>query len=152
MNTLLERRRGMMQVVGGGGSPLVVYPSGYKDLDGTISDPSNAYEPADSTTYAYVNGKECKFTFDTSSLPSDATITSASLVVKARNSGSGRWMRVYSGNTQKEGVTMDTSIQTRTFDLSSWTLAELLDCSFGLSHNVAGALYIYGATLTIEYE
>ena len=61
---------------------ITVYPSGYiNNASASISNISNAYTSTDSTTYAQINLKTGRgaltdvfFTFDLSSIPSNATI------------------------------------------------------------------------------
>lgn len=132
---------------------------------------NNALSDADSTTYAQINytrgrGAETYvyFKFDTSSIPSGATIAEVSCVVKCMTNGNStllptREVQMFTGTTAKGNASsMPTSVETRTFSGVAWTLAELMDARVKV-HAVRGTAQvntnyfcrIYGATLTIKY-
>lgn len=146
---LIERRRGMR--VANESTVLVLYPNGYTELDGTIANSGNAYTPYDTTTQATVTGRSCKFTFDMSSLPSDSTIVSAACIVTVQIGASARNIVMWAGNTKKTSQSVHIAKETKTFDLSSWNVNELKSIALQITHSSTGAMYFYGATLTIKY-
>lgn len=160
---------------------LTVYPSGYisKDNDGSwqsIQNPGNAYGPANSsnTSYSQIRltagsgaNTYIYFTFDTSSIPSNATITSIGCVARIQfNTNTASYVAsknavMCSGTTAKsDPVTItSTSVNNYTFTMNSWTRADLNDTRLKLyatrgTSNTSNNYYfrLYGATLTIEYS
>lgn len=116
--------------------------------DGSSS--SNVYSSGQNVT-AVVD-----YTFDLSGIPSNASITSVSLQVKAHEENASRstcTVRLYAGDTAKGSLTTvsGTSNALYTVDCGSWTRSELDSLVMRLSLGYYGGL-IAGATLTIEYE
>lgn len=132
---------------------------------------ANAYDGSDSTNYATINYKRGSgaetwvyFKFDTSSIPSNATINSVTCTVKCMTNGNAtilptREVQMFTGTTAKGSASsMPTSAGTRTFSGESWTVAELHDASVRVyakrgSTQVNTNYYcrFYGATLTVDY-
>ena len=154
---------------------ITVYPSGYiNNASASISNITNAYTSVDSTTYAQINlttGRgaltDVFFTFDLSSIPSNATIQSVECSVKVLISTTSsrdintRTMRMYSGNTAKGagGTSITTSSTAVSLSSDTWTRDELDDCRIRLyvkrgTYNVNNTRYLrfYGANLTVTYS
>lgn len=104
-------------------------------------------------------------TFDTSDIPSGATITSISGTVTVRVSNTQRVTntvcQLYSGTTAKgSNVTFASTTAGNTVTLSpgtGWTMADLDDLRLriggtGSSSSQTKYIYLYGATLTINYS
>lgn len=156
---------------------VVLNPYSYipKATDGSwysITNPSNAYTDADSTTYcqfALTRGAGAEtwiyWLFDTSSIPSDATIVSVECVVKIysgttnSNNVAVRQAQMYSGTTPKgESSLIPNPAAIKTMPSATWTRAELNDVRLkmfgtrGTSNvNSTYSFRLYGATLTIKY-
>jgi hypothetical protein len=98
------------------------------------------------------------YTFDTSSIPEGAQITSVSCAVKGHcentsNSSARARLSLLAGSTQK-GSTQNftsTSAQTVTLSGATWTRAELDTLKLRFEIGYYGGL-INGATLTVEYQ
>lgn len=117
-------------------------------------------EDGNSTSNVYSSGQNttgtADYTFDFSSIPSNATINNVSLVCKAHEENSSRstcTIQCYAGSTSKGSLTTvsGTSNTLYTIDCGSWTRAELDEFKMRLSLGYYGGL-IAGATLTVEYE
>ena len=111
---------------------------------------SNVYSSGQSTTGI------ADYTFDLSSIPSNATITDVSLKVKAHEENASRstcTIQLYSGSTAKGSLTTvnGTSNSIYDVDCGSWTRSELDNLKMRLSLGYYGGL-IAGATLSITYE
>ena len=135
---------------------------------------TNAYTASNSSTYAQVNlttGSNAEtyiyLTFDFSSIPENATITSVTAKAKGYISSTNssritsRVMQLASGTTLKGGtLTMSTSQTEQTFSsVGSWTRAELQSaaCRFYAKRGTSSTssnyyLRIYGATMTVSYS
>jgi len=151
-------------------------PSGYTGLTSlttTTSYPvSNGYTDSSSTTYARFTLSSgatgyLYYTFDTSDIPSGATIDSVTCSVRARVSSTSRITntnaQLYTGTTAKgNSSTFASTSSTNTFSLSTgtWTRSELDDLRLriggtGSSGSGGGSsryIYFYGAEVTIEYS
>lgn len=97
-----------------------------------------------------------EYSFDLSSIPSGATITSVSCVVKGHEKNESRstfTLQLYSGDTAKGSKTVvsGTSNALYTLNCGSWTRAELDNLVLHTEYGYYGGL-VAGATLTIEYE
>lgn len=149
MNPLLIRRRGMMTNMALPTS-LIIYPSSYESTN-TVTNPSNAYTPATSNTYASAVGSVV-FYFDLSALPNNITITSANISVKFRNGGSGRNFDLRTGGTTVIQQTTNTSDTTLNFDVTNWSNAELRNINFRVRNTTSATIRVYGATLSIDFE
>lgn len=157
---------------------ITVYPSGY---DSTNSDYKGwysghaanlGYTDANSTTYAGIylntgNYADTKFywTFNLSSLPSNAIINSVTCTAKCHiTSTSGiptRTIQMSSGTTAKgtASTLTTTSGQQHTLSVGDWTAAELQNACIYLhatrsttSATTDRTFRFYGATLTIDYS
>lgn len=134
---------------------------------------SNALADSTSTNYAYITcttGSRAEsysfFKFDCSSIPATATIKSVGCKAKGRVSStsyiSTRQIQLFykdKGTAKGSATNMSTSTSELTLTAGTWTRAELDDCYIrfygqrGTSNTTRAAyLYIYGATLTVEYE
>lgn len=103
-------------------------------------------------------------TFDTSDIPSTATITSISGTVTVRVSNTNRVTstvcRLYTGTTAKgsnKTFASTTASNTVTLTPGTWTRAELNDLRLriggtGSSSTQTKYIYLYGATITINYS
>ena len=165
----------MSRVVSGSDS-LELVPSGYTDLTSLTTSSSypvsNGYTASGSTTYARFTLSSnttgyLYYTFDTSDIPSGATISSVACTVTARVSSTSRvtstQCQLYSGTTAKgSNSTFASTSSTNTVTLSTgtWTLSELGDLRLkiggtGSSSSSGGSsryIYFYGATVTITYS
>lgn len=109
----------------------------------------NVYSSSSGTTgYVY-------YTFDLSSVPSNATITSVACQVKAHEENSSRssfTLQLYSGTTAKGSETTVSGTSNVIYSLStgSWTRSEIDNLQLVMAVGYYGGL-IAGATLTIEY-
>jgi len=153
---------------------VALHPTSYDTTDYSyysISNSSNAYEDSDSTNYCSVRAKNGNyaetwvyFKFDTSSIPSGATILEVTCKVKASYSANNtiiptHTIQMYSGTTAKgSATTLGTSASEKTLDVGTWTRAELEDARIKLylqrsTTQPSTAYYgrFYGATLTITY-
>ena len=147
------------------GGSLEVYPQDFTSHNcnsaGHLSDCIGvSAEDGTSKNNVYSSGSSVTgtvdYTFDLSSIPSNATITSVSLQVKAHEENASRstcTIRCYAGSTAKGSLTTvsGTSNTIYTVNCGSWTRAELDSFVMRLSLGYYGGL-IAGATLTIEYE
>ncbi|MBR2748041.1 MAG: hypothetical protein IKD95_06810 [Bacteroidales bacterium] len=158
---------------------LELNPSSYipKAEDGEwygLSNASNAYNPADNTTYAMIRltrgsaeaTTHIYFCFDTSSIPANATINSVECKVKVfiNNATSSnvatKQVQMFSGTTPMgSSQNATTSASVKTFSGVTWTREQLNDVRIRLygvrgTNNVNSDYYfrLYGATLTIKYQ
>ena len=158
---------------------VTLYLSNYDSTDYSYYSASNLTnpigQPSSNTTYSTINltrgdGKSTHmyYLFDTSSIPSNATIKSMTCTAKGYISSTStsyiteRKMQLYSGTTAKgTSVDLTTSATAQTIDCGSWTRAELNDCRLRLSAtrsysgiygNTTRSMRLYGAELTITYE
>lgn len=150
---------------------MTLVPSGYTGLTNMTIDSSypidRAYENADSTNYARFNigvssVGEVYLTFDTSSIPDGATISSVTARGKARVSNTTRVtntvMQLYSDTTAKGSnrTFASQTASTQTITAGSWTLSELRDLRLkvggtGSSSAQAKRIDFYGADVTVTY-
>lgn len=149
-----------------------VIPSGYTGLTNLTTTSSypinNGYTDTSSTTYARLTlGTSSTgylyFTFDTSDIPSAATIQSITGSVKVRVSNTSRVTstvcQLYTGTTAKgSNVTFASTSSSNIVTLSpgTWTRAELDDLRLriggtGSSSSQSKYIYFYGAEITITY-
>ena len=148
-------------------------PSGYTGLSNLTTSSSypisNGYDGTDSSTYARLSLSTSStgylyFTFDTSGIPSVATIQSITGSVKVRVSSTSRVTstvcQLYTGTTAKgSNVTFASTSSTNVVTLSpgsSWTRSELDDLRLriggtGSSSSQSKYIYFYGAEITITY-
>lgn len=154
---------------------LAVNPSGYIRVAAySLSDVANAYDDETSTTYALIRltrgtsgaVTEVYYTFDTSSIPANATIDSVECKAKVYfNTSKGtkianRDVQMFSGTTAKgDPQNATTTVGVRTFSGVTWTRSELEDARirfYGVrgTSNLSSDYYFrfYGATLTVTYE
>lgn len=155
---------------------ITTYPSSYDTTDysyASVSNISNAYTAADSTTYAQINLKTgSKATtyiyllFDLSSIPANATINSVSCSAKISVSSTStsyiatKEIQMFTGTTAKGSATSVTSTSATSYTLTcgTWTRAELQNARLrlyavrGTSSTSTSRYYrFYGATLTVTY-
>lgn len=147
------------------GGTLEAYPADFTSQNmnstGHLSDCIGvSAEDGTSTSNVYSSGSSvtgtADYTFDLSSIPSNATITSVSLQVKAHEENASRstcTIRAYAGSTAKGSLTTVNGTSNAIYDVSvgSWTRSELDEFVMRLSLGYYGGL-IAGATLTVEYE
>ena len=148
--------------------------SGYDHSDGSwysISDESNAYTDSSSSTYCTISmtrGVQAEtwiyYTFDTSSIPSDATIVSAQVKAKGYSGGNNtsvptKNISLYYGSGTQVGTVyaLGSSATVRTWNIDSLTAAEIktirvrLYSKRGSNGTTNYNLRMYGATLTVSY-
>lgn len=150
---------------------ITVIPSGYISLTNMTINASYAitrgYTNADDTTYTRFDGTASTtgyvyFTFDTSSIPANATITSVTARGKARVSNTTRVsstvMQLYTNTTAKGDNTTFAATTASTQDLSagSWTRTELNNLRLRIggtfsSSSSSKRIDFYGADVTITY-
>lgn len=139
----------------------------------SISSQTNGYNEASNTTYATINlttGSGATtyiyYTFDTSVIPANATITSVTCQAKAyintTNSSriTTRQIQLYSGTSAKgSAYTVSNSTTAFTMTPGSWTRSELNNARIrlyavrGTSNTTSGYYFrFYGATLTVNYS
>jgi hypothetical protein len=147
------------------GGTIEVYPADYTSQNMNSSSHLSdcigvSAEDGTSTSNTYSSGSSvtgtADYTFDLSSIPSNATITNVSLQVKAHEENASRstcTIRAYAGSTAKGSLTTVNGTSNTIYDVSvgSWTRAELDNFVMRLSLGYYGGL-IAGATLTVEYE
>lgn len=157
-----------------GTSELV--PSSNNNTNFTLTNIDNAYSDADSSDYAQLTLSAGGTTgtiylnFPAISLPNGATIQSvscrATLQYNRNNSSSGftSSCQMYSNSTAKGSSTSfvtagGTDVAKTTYNLTvgSWTASELANARFYLTatNNASGTaryIYIYGISLTVEYQ
>ena len=147
------------------GGSIEVYPADFTSSG--MSSTSNASkcigvsaEDGNSTQNMYSSGQSTtgvvEYSFDLSSIPSNATITNVSCVVKAHEENASRsefTLQLYSGNTAKGSQTTvnGTSNTNYTLVCGSWTRAEIDNLVLHTEYGYYGGL-VAGATLTIEYS
>lgn len=152
------------------------HPTSYDDEDYSyynLQSVANGYTDSDSSNYAQIDltrGSRAEtyfyFKFDTSTIPSDATIQSVECSVKCyisttnNNRVATREVQMSSGTTLK-GSSHTVSDSTTAFDMScgTWTRSELNDCRIKLhavrgTNQTSGSQYFrfYGATLSVTYK
>lgn len=121
---------------------------GVSAADGSGS--SNVYSSGSGTTgHAY-------YTFDLSSIPSNANITSVSCAVKAHEENASRstcTLQLYAGSTAKGSRTTVNGTSNAVYNLTTgnWTRSEIDNLQLVMAVGYYGGL-IVGATLTIEYS
>ena len=151
---------------------LALHPSGYTGLSNLSTSSSypitNGYDGADSSSYARLSLSTSStgylyFTFDTSDIPSGATIDSVACTVKVRVSSTSRVTstvcQLYTGTTAKgSNSTFASTSSTNTVSLTcgTWTRSELDDLRLriggtGSSSSQSKYIYFYGATVTISF-
>ena len=156
---------------------VVLHPSGYTGASNLTVPTSgsytitNAYKGSgDTSNYSRITINTSTtgyfyLTFDTSEIPAAATITSISGTVTVRVSNTNRVTnticQLYSGTTAKgSNVTFASTSTSNTVTLSpgtGWTRANLDDLRLrigatGSSSTQTKYIYLYGATLTINYS
>ena len=150
---------------------VTLVPSGYTGLTNMTINASypieRGYTNADSTNYTRFDVTQSRtgevyFTFDTSDIPSGATITSVSARGKARVSNTTRVsstvMQFYSGSTAKGNnrTFASTTASTQTITVGSWTRAELSNLRLKIGGTASSSsssrrIDFYGADFTVEY-
>lgn len=161
-------------------SSKTLYPSGYDSTHYSYASVNSSYplsnpvgKSSSNTSYAQINLKTGSsaetyvfYTFDCSSIPSDATIDSVTCSAKGyvsqtnANRVATRQMQMYYGTSTAKGsaYTLSTSTSATNLTVGSWTRSELNDIRIRLyckrgSNNTTTTYYMrfYGATLTINY-
>ena len=153
---------------------LTFIPNGYTGASNmSVSNATRAYYGSDHTDqYATVTASSTSqgyvyFTLDTStvsSLPSNATITSITAKFRARLSNTSRISsaagQLYNNTTAMGSSTSIATTTVTEFTISntgSWTRSNLTNMRLRLtgkraSSNYSGAIYLYGATITVNYS
>lgn len=147
------------------GGSLEVYPesfeaSGMNSTSNLSACIGKSADEGSSTSNVYSSGQSttgiANYSFDLSSIPSNATISSVSCRVKAHEEDASRstcTLQLYSGSTAKGSATTVNGTRNTIYTLTtgSWTRAELDNLTLRMSVGYYGGL-IAGATLTIVYE
>lgn len=147
------------------GATIERYPDDYTSSNLNSSSNLNACigksaDDGTSTSNVYSSGSSvtghADYTFDLSDIPSNATITNVTCVVKAHEENSSRstcTLQLYAGSTAKGSQTTVSGTNNANYTLAtgSWTRSELSNLILRMSVGYYGGL-IAGATLTIEYE
>lgn len=150
-------------LISSGGS-LEAYPksftsSGMNSTSNASACIDTSAETGTSTSNMYSSGQSTTgivdYSFDLSSIPSNATIESVSCEVKAHEENASRsafTLQLYSGSTAKGSATTvsGTSNTIYTLDTGTWTRAELDSLILHTTYGYYGGL-VAGATLVIEY-
>lgn len=138
-------------------------PSQLYGSNGTTSNTNNGLGDTSSDTYAQVrlqSGTYLAYSFDVSSIPSDATIVSVGCKVKGcvTRSSAAATVRLYNGTTAMGStVSLATSSNATVTDLNcgTWTRAQLNNVNVRVDSTYTGnSTYyanFYGAELTVEY-
>ena len=151
-------------VLSGGGS-VEVYPADYTSH--SVSDSSNASaaigksaSAGSSTSNIYSSSSGTtgvvEYSFDLSSVPSNATISSVECQVKAHEENASRsefTLQLYAGSTAKGSETTVNGTRNTIYNLhttGTWTRAELDTLVLHSEYGYYGGL-VAGATLTVEY-
>lgn len=150
---------------------ITLLPSGYVSLTGMSIDSSypitRAYTDSSSTTFTRFNVTRSTkgyvyFTFDVSSIPTDATINSITVNFKARVSSTTRvtntGARLYTGTTAKGNSTAfaNTTATVRSITPGSWDRTELNNLRLYITGTASSStssrrIDFYGADITIDY-
>lgn len=151
---------------------IALNPSNYTGLTSLTTSSSypisNGYTDTDSTTYARLSLSTSTtgylyYTFDTSDIPSTATIQSISAKAKVRVSSTSRVTstvcQLYTGTTAKgSNSTFASTSSSNIVNLTcgTWTRSELNDLRMriggtGSSSSQSKYIYFYGAEITITY-
>ena len=151
---------------------VTLVPSGYTGLTSLTTTSSypvtNGYADTSSTTYARLSLSTSTtgylfFTFDTSEIPADATITSVTAKARVRVSSTSRvtstQCQLFTGTTAKgSNVTFASTSSTNIVTLTpgTWTRSELNDLRLkiggtGSSSSQSKYIYFYGAEVTVTY-
>lgn len=138
-------------------------PSTYVGGSGTITNSANGLGGTDSETYSQLllrRGTYMEYSFDTSSIPSDATINSISCQVKGcvTRGSSAATVQLYTGNTAKGSTTnlaTNSNITTSSLTCGTWTRSELSDARIRIvsTYTSTTTYYanFYGADLVVNY-
>lgn len=137
-------------------------PSSLYSSSGTTSNTENGLSDTTSTTYAQVAANTSSYlmySFDTSSVPSNATNISVSCSVKAactRTNSSAGTAQLYSGTTEKgSSYTFGRTASVFSLTTGTWSASELenIRLRVGSSYTGSSSYYtqFYGAELTISY-
>ena len=156
---------GDIYILANGGGSLEAYPADF--TASSMNSTSNASAcigksaaNGNSTSNMYSSGQSTtgvvNYSFDLSSIPSNATIDSVSCSVKAHEENASRsefTLQLYSGNTAKGSRTTVNGTSNTIYSLScgSWTRAELDNLVLHTTYGYYGGL-VAGATLVIEYS
>lgn len=151
---------------------VTLVPSGYTGLTSLTTNSSypvsNGYYDSSSTSYARFTLSTSTtgylyYTFDTSSIPANATITSVSANFKARVGNTSRvtdsTCQLYTGTTAKGSSTAfaSTTASIRSMTVGTWTRSELNNLRLrigatGSSSTSTKRFDFYGADVTIAYS
>lgn len=151
-------------------SAVTINPNGYTGTTGTVTNYTNAYNGSDNTSsYATFSATTSSrsaatyFTFDTSSIPSDATINSVTGTVRYNVNNTSYLsptVQLYNGTTAKGSAITNASTSSAiyTLDCGTWTREEIDNLKLYVralctrtSNNRGYTLYFYGAEITINY-
>ena len=137
-------------------------PSSLVSSSGTVTDSNNGLTNSSSTTYAQAGGQSGQYliySFDVSSIPSNATIVSVECTAKAQHTHSSTTygsIQLYSGSTAKGTASTFRATTTMDLDCGSWTRSELSNIRIRIGNTYTGGTTtyytrFYGADLTVVY-
>ena len=137
-------------------------PSSLASSSGTVTDSSNGLTNSSSTTYAQTGGQSGQYliySFDVSSIPSNATIISVACTAKAQHTHNNTTygaIQLYSGSTAKGTASTFRATTTMDLDCGSWTRSELSNIRIRIGNTYTGGTTtyytrFYGADLTVVY-
>ena len=137
-------------------------PSSLNSSSGTVTNTNNGLTDETSDTYAQCGGQSGQYliyNFDTSSIPSNATITSVTCIAKCQHTHSNTAygsVQLYTGSTAKGTASTFRATTTVTINAGTWTRSELNSARIRIGNTYTGGTTtyytrFYGATLTVEY-
>ena len=141
--------------------------SGSTNISNSYPASNGVNSSANTSSYAAITGTStsssgyCWYSFDTTSIPSNATINSVSCVARARVNNTSRaygYLQMFNGTTAKGSQTScnSTTSSAYTLTVGTWTRTELNDARLRVAvlkrANQTGYVYFYGATLTVNYS
>lgn len=130
---------------------------------GTISNTNNGLTDVSSTTYAQCGGQSGQYLiygFDTTTIPSNATIISVECSAKVEHThGNTTYgsVQLYYGTTAKGSASTFRTTSVVNLNCGTWTREELQNIRIRIGNNYSGGTTsyytrFYGANLTITYE
>ena len=138
-------------------------PASLSGSNGTVTDANNGLTDVTSNTYSQLllrSGTYMEYSFDTSSIPSNATITSISCQVKGcvTRTSNAATAQLYSGSTAKGStsyLSYNSNVTTINLTCGTWTATELQNARIRIVSTYTNTTnyyaQFYGATLTVNY-
>lgn len=138
-------------------------PASLSGSNGTVTDANNGLTDVTSNTYSQLllrSGTYIEYSFDTSNIPSNATITSISCQVKGcvTRTSNAATAQLYSGSTAKGStsyLSYNSNVTTINLTCGTWTASELQNARIRIvsTYTNSSNYYarFYGATITVNY-